>query len=137
MNTKQKLKEIIINYKDNKPFDVVINQMVSLYFEIEDQENKDPKPQIKLSDFVLDKDDLITEQSLFSLGFSKQFGIKNQYLCDSPKIRISLKMKNNTIYILNIDFKCLDYNDFLIENLEIKSIKEFTTILIILSNTKL
>lgn len=45
VNIKQKLKEIIVNYKDNKPFDIVINQMLSLYFDVE-EESKDTQIEI-------------------------------------------------------------------------------------------
>lgn len=75
MNTKQKLQDLILKYKDQKQNDLLVNELCRLYFEVENYESEDPKPQIKLSDFIVEKDDLITESILIYLCFNKETSI--------------------------------------------------------------
>ena len=75
MNIEQITKaiKIIQNLNTKNEKDSTELTLYKKYFELKNYESEDQKHQTKLNDFVLEKDDLITEQSLLDLGFKYKY----------------------------------------------------------------
>ena len=68
MNTKQKLQDLITKHKSNPNYDIIVNDLCRLYFEVEEQEKKESS----FEDSQAKETTYISHQCLLDLNFKPQ-----------------------------------------------------------------
>lgn len=102
MNTKQKLQDLILKYKDQKQYEILVNELCRLYFEVEN-ESKSIIKNSPVGDCLKElENDLITHNELVCLGFHKKTSnTYNKLVTEFITIWYNIQNKEVSIY----DFK--------------------------------
>lgn len=99
MNTKQKLQDLILKYKNQKENNLLVNELCRLYFEIEEQ-NKKESP-FEGSQLEKINDSFISRQCLLELNFNAE--TSNIYFIEQKDKRFIYNIQTKEVSLFDAE----------------------------------